>query len=71
MVQYILLCYTSMGWYSHYNEEAIDDPVGHLCGFGKAMLILVSPFILLLVAANIGEHARPDPTPTTNSSAVQ
>ena len=31
-VHYILLCYTAMGWCSHYNEEAIDDPVGHLCG---------------------------------------
>ena len=57
-----------MGWYSHYNPEVIDDPVGHLCGFGKAMLILVSPFIFLLVAVNIGEHVRPNPDITANES---
>ncbi len=60
-----------MGWYSHYNEEAIDDPIGHLCGFGKVMLILLSPIIFFVVAVNIGHHANPTPAPTTNSSAVQ
>ena len=60
-----------MGWYPRYNEEAIDDPVGHLCGFGKAIFILISPLIFFVVAVNIGEHTRPEPPPSTNSSAVQ
>jgi hypothetical protein len=61
-----------MGWYPRYApEEAIDDPVGHLCGFGKAILIMLSPLIFFVVAVNIGEHARPKPAPPANSSAVQ